>query len=402
MTDPGQTPHADSLELHARLVELAQHQQGSKATRERILREIVAWIKANAGESLSSSEIERRAQKEFAQHILFVKESGNAPQRAAVGIAKAGSVVKRSRKLKTLVPTKAQEKLLDTAAQIQMEPAGINQAAYMARQLIQATLPHSDPADNPPEWYRTNGNFTLSIRPGYATDPKTGQRYCVGYPYGTIPRLLLFWLNTEVVRTRKRHIELGSSLAAFMRELGLDPSRGGKRSDAHRLREQMQRLFRAQVSFDETSDSGQRWLDMQIAPSGEFWWDVKNPEQGVLWNSWIEVGEKFFQAILTAPVPVDIRALKALRQSPLALDLYAWTVHRTYGLTQKGASQRITWKQLQAQLGGDYADPKDFKKKAKSALRKIATVYPGLKIEDVDGGCILHPGRPAIAAAGDR
>jgi hypothetical protein len=311
-------------------------------------------------------------------------------------VKQAGQVIKGSRALQNVKVTPQVAKLLDAETQIQQEPPTIDNATYVARQLVQATLPHSNPGGNPPEWYRTNGNFTLSIRPGYATDPRTGQRYCIGYPYGTIPRLLLFWLNTEVVRKRSRHIELGRSLATFMRELGLDPSRGGKRSDAHRLRDQMHRLFRAQISFDETNQNGQRWLDMQIAPAGEFWWDVKNPEQGVLWNSWIEVGEKFFQAILAAPVPVDMRALKALRKSPLALDLYAWSVHRTFGVTQKGTAQRISWAQLQGQLGGDYSDPKNFKKKAKEALRKVARVYPGLRLQEVDGGFVLHPGRPAI------
>ncbi|MBX7134203.1 MAG: hypothetical protein K1X67_16140 [Fimbriimonadaceae bacterium] len=292
-------------------------------------------------------------------------------------------------------PSNHLKKILDAAEAIQARPDAAD-VAFMARQLVQATLPHSNPAGSPPEWYRTNGNFTLSIRPGYATDPNTGQRYCIGYPYGTIPRLLLFWLNTEVVRTRNRHIELGRSLADFMRQLGLDPSRGGKRSDAHRLRDQMHRLFRAQISFDETHETGQRWMDMQIAPSGEFWWDIKAPEQGVLWNSWIEVGEKFYQAILAAPVPVDMRALRALRKSPLALDLYAWSVHRTYGVTKKGVPQRLTWKQLQSQFGGDYTDSKDFKKKAKAALRKVGEVYPGLNVEEVDGGLIINPGRPAV------
>jgi hypothetical protein len=299
--------------------------------------------------------------------------------------------------IKKLTPQEA--KFVEASAQIYQEPATIHRAAYLARQLIQATLPHKSPTENLPEWCRTNGNLTLSIRPGYATNPKTGQRYCIGYPYGTIPRLLLFWLNTEVVRRRTRHIELGQSLASFMRELGLDPGRGGKRSDAHRLRDQMQRLFRSQISFDETSESGQRWMNMEIAPTGELWWDVRNPEQGVLWNSWIEVGEKFYQAILAFPVPIDMRALQALRKSPLALDLYAWSVHRTFGVSLKGAPQKITWLQLQAQLGGDYANPKDFKKKVKLAIRKVAKVYPGMHLEYTPGGFFLYPGPPAVATS---
>lgn len=317
-----------------------------------------------------------------------------SPQKS--GLTKVGDIIPAMAKFNAIAaPTLHQQKIIEAADVIRAEPEAA-ELAFIARQLVQATLPHSNPAGNPPEWYRTNGNFSLSIRPGYATDPKTGQRYCIGYPYGTIPRLLLFWLNTEVVRTKSLHIELGRSLSAFMRELGLDPSRGGKRSDAHRLRDQMERLFRAQISFDETNEHGQRWLDMQIAPSGEFWWDVKSPDQGVLWNSWIEVGEKFYQAIIASPVPVDIRALRALRKSPLALDLYAWAVHRTYSVTKKGTPQRLTWKQLQGQFGGDYTDAKNFKRKAKEALRKVSAVYPGLMFEEIDGGLVLKPGRPAI------
>src|SRR5512135_1103506 len=71
--------------------------------------------------------------------------------------------------------------------------------AFMARQLVQATLPHSCPEGNPPRWVRRNGNLVLSIRPGYKTEHSTGNSVCIGYPYGTIPRLLLFWITTEAI-----------------------------------------------------------------------------------------------------------------------------------------------------------------------------------------------------------
>ena len=41
---------------------------------------------------------------------------------------------------------------------------------------------------------RTNGRLTLTL---VST---------VGYPYGSIPRLLLFWLTKEAVRTKSRRI----------------------------------------------------------------------------------------------------------------------------------------------------------------------------------------------------
>ena len=51
--------------------------------------------------------------------------------------------------------------------------------------------------------------MTLSIRPGWDHE----RNNIIGYPYGTLPRLLLFWMTTESVRTGSRRLELGSTLA---------------------------------------------------------------------------------------------------------------------------------------------------------------------------------------------
>ena len=233
-------------------------------------------------------------------------------------------------------PTRAHRKLIDAAVEIGMERPSEQDAAYMARELVQCTLPHKDPG-NVPLWKRTNGNLTLAIQPGM--DVRTGETY--GYPYGTIPRLLLFWITTEAIRTRSPRLELGSTLSEFMHELGLSPYTGrGKRGDATRLREQMQRLFQARISFHRHTEAqgrqGHSWLNMEVAPRGELWWDIKNPDQTALWGSWIKLGEDFYQAITAAPVPVDLRALRALKRSPLALDLYAWLTHEAYRAHKKG------------------------------------------------------------------
>lgn len=91
-----------------------------------------------------------------------------------------------------------------------------------------------------------------------------------------------------------------------------------------------------------------------------------------------------------------LRALQALKNSPLALDLYAWSVYKTYAVSKKHKPQRVSWRQLQEQFGADYNDPKDFKRYAKHALRKISLLYPGLNLDEVDGGVIISPGATAI------
>jgi hypothetical protein len=81
-------------------------------------------------------------------------------------------------------PSRAERQLLDTAVQVVQDPPDANELAFMARELVQCTLPHSDPGQLP-FWARRNGNFTLSIVSQF--DPQTGK--LVGYPYGSLPRL---------------------------------------------------------------------------------------------------------------------------------------------------------------------------------------------------------------------
>lgn len=292
------------------------------------------------------------------------------------------------------IVTPAKQKFIDAAASILLDPEN-KEWAFMARHLVQCTLPHKNPG-NVEQWARRNGNLTLGITPG-----RDFEKNCsIGYPYGVIPRLLLFWIVTEVKRTGQRRLELGHSLAGFMRAVGLDPSRGGKRSDAKRLREQMQRLFAARISFQQTmmeaNREGQRWLNMDVAPKGEFWWNPKQPEQGTLWGSWIELGEEFARAIMLSPVPFDMRVLRALRRSPLALDLYALLNYRCFTAKEP---QFVSWKLLMGQLGCDYENSKDFGTKVKGVLRKIKVIQPSLIVKQEKGGIRIHPSRPAIAPA---
>lgn len=310
------------------------------------------------------------------------------------------AVKKAEAKRDTAAPplTRARSKLLDAAVEIGMDRPTERDAAYMARELVQCTLPHRNPG-NVEAWTRRNGNLSLAIQPGW--DHDTGKS--VGYPFGSIPRLLLFWLTSEAVKTQSRRLELGHSLAMFMHELGLNPDNGtGKRSDARRLREQMERLFRARISFQRKHDEGagrkgKSWLDMQVAPKGELWWDERDPEQPTLWGSWIELGEDFYRAITASPVPVDVRALKALKSSPLALDLYAWLCHEAYRAHQSKQGRFVAWTLLMQQLGTQYSDPKNFGRHAREALRKVQAVYPALKLGSLRAGVQIDPKNfPAI------
>ena len=148
--------------------------------------------------------------------------------------------------------------------------------------------------------------------------------------------------------------------------------------------------------MSEPGRHGEAWLDMQVAPEGVLWWDPKTPDQSTLFGSWIELGEKFYEAITLAPVPVDLRALRALKRSPLALDLYALVAFKLFVANQKGKPQFIDWPGLMEQLGGDYQAKRidRFKDKVKASLRKVKLAFPeGVNIQVSRAGVTILQGK---------
>ena len=171
----------------------------------------------------------------------------------------------------------------------------------MARQLVQCTLPHSNPGDELRAWTRRSGNVSLVIQPGWDGDKER----TIGYPYGCLPRLILFWITTEAVAKKERKLFLGKSFSHFMRELGLDPSRGGARSDAVRLREQMRRLFASSISFQQTIDQDGRHGEQAQEQGGD---GARVGPHTTELDSRAPRPERATTACIVSPAPGELRA----------------------------------------------------------------------------------------------
>ncbi len=292
------------------------------------------------------------------------------------------------------------KKLIDASVAVSMDAPKGEDVGFLNKHLIQANLPHRKPASD--VWVRKNGRFTLTIQAGI--DPENGESY--GLPYGTPPRLGLIYIITEALRTKSRRIELGTSINDFLRLTGYSPDTGGgKRSDAKRVMEQLRRLFNARFSFSESFDDleGNKrkssWQNMEVTQSGQLWWNVKNPDQSDLFGSWIELGEAFYSAIISSPVPLDLRAVKVLKQSPLAIDCYTWLAYEAFKANSSGKSRFIPYASLFKQMGGEYNSQKEFNRHLKLAMKKALTVAPSVRLDFVEGGikvastskpCIVH------------
>ena len=257
---------------------------------------------------------------------------------------------------------------------------------FMARLMALCSLPRTNPGKRD-RYVRKNGPYMLVMIAGGEV-PKL--------PFGNLPRLLLAWVCTEAVRTQSRVLILGDSLSEFMRVLGVHSTSGEKYT---RLRNQMRRLFRCQVELIYEDENSERSVASRIADRTEFWWNPKRPDETTLWESKIELGEKFFQEIIRHPVPIDMNTLKALKRSTLGLDLYLWLTYRTFSLR---APLRLTWRQLYRQFGAHPSKTsakrtiQNFRAKVLRELVKIKTAWPSLNYATAKGVLILHPSTPAI------
>lgn len=270
------------------------------------------------------------------------------------------------------------ERLVQEALAIEEQSAkDAGALGFVARCMVQATLPHSQVKEN--YFQRTNGNYQLSLM----ANPS------IGLPYGSVPRILLAWITTEAVRKKDKTLLLGDTLTSFMTELDLIPT-GGRWGTIPRLRSQMQRLFSCTIScnYADPQGGGVAGVNFLIADSYAMWWKPQDPDQVALWQSFVTLGNRFFDEIIAHNVPVDRRALRALRRSPLALDIYTWL---TYRMSYLSRPTEIPWEALAAQFGSDYSNLKHFKPEFRLALKKVLLQYPSAKVGEGKYGVTLQP-----------
>ena len=260
---------------------------------------------------------------------------------------------------------------------------------FMVRLLALCSLPRTNPG-NRKEYKRVNGPYTLYMIAGGGNK----------LPFGNLPRLLLAWICTEAVRTQSRELVLGRSLSEFMRRLNiLSSDSGGVTGVRTRVRTQMDRLFHAQISLVYEDERGKESSSSLVADRVALWWDPKHPDVPTLWESKIELSEKFFNEIISHPVPLDMNILKALKRSTLGLDLYLWLNYRNFTLKRP---LRLSWKQIYSQFGVDPTKMnekytvRNFRTKCLRELRKIHAAWPELNYKTARGVLIFSPSKPPI------
>lgn len=289
--------------------------------------------------------------------------------------------------------------LIAEAAEMEAQEAeDVGSLAFLARVFAMTSLPYRDPGAIP-FWSRRNGSLSLVLHP--AVVRRSGQEQAL-YPYGTVPRLVMGWLTTEAVRTKQAELKLGRSLAQFMGKLGLMAT-GGRWGSVRRVEDQTERLFASSISVLWEVDRGSGQVGRgskgwRISEESLLYWSLAAPEAMSFWDSYVTLSEAFFREIIDRPVPIDLRALRALRGSPLRLDIYYWLTHRMSCL---GAPTMVPWERLQAQFGSTFAATRfgraRFRQDFEKHLARVLVVYPDAKVEATPAGLKLRPSKTHVS-----
>ena len=292
----------------------------------------------------------------------------------------------RRRKTAPLALGKKASKLIDASALIEGQPPSGEDMAFTHSILCQVGLPRSKV--DALHFLRHSGSAWVSVQAGFLDEGKGPVQQQV--PYGPMPRLALAWVSTYAMRNKTREIPIGESAAEFLRLMGMESE--GRRYAT--LRGQMHALAACHLQFGFKG----RTFNSQPVEQFDAWQtnEIKKSSRP-LWPGVMLLSQPYFDSLIESAVPLDNRALHALKGSALALDVYAWLAHRLHRI--EGRPSILHWKSLREQFAQEYQgkDPdKDFKDAFLPQLKNVLAVYPQAKVKRVTGGLMLMSSPPPI------
>lgn len=282
-----------------------------------------------------------------------------------------------------------QRRLIEAAAGIRSDEP--DEIAYQHSILCQTALPAAKPPEGALIWEKRQGRATLMVQAGQALDPKNGTFTQLGLPYGPKARLLLMHLNGEAVRRQSPVIPVEDSMTAFFRRLM------GKTQDGRQVRmlkTQLSALAAAQFRMGINESDRAVQVNAQVVGAFDLWLG-KAESQRVLWPSTLRLSLDYYDSLTRFAVPLDERAIAALKDSAVALDIYCWLAQRLHRIPE-GKPQFVPWAGLHEQFGQGYAAVRQFRAFFLRQLAEVKEVYPEARFETDSRGMSLSHSAPPV------
>lgn len=262
--------------------------------------------------------------------------------------------------------------------------------AFLHSALCAMSLPTKRPKDDTQPILREDGKYALAINPRPVIQHIDGKKVIrsLGVPYGAYPRVALIYLLSQAVTKQCRDVYLGRNFTEWMRRLGYQTVSYGPRGTANLMREQVDRLLACewQIRWDgsETGDNAFAVRDVKI--SNEY---AGSLDKNGAFAREIRMSEAFYSHLVDHAVPLNEVAIRELKGTPTALDLYTYLAYRLPRISSdKG--QTISWEQLAKHLGND-ADSKRFRQTVRETMQLVSAVYPNANVDLSGRKVVLHP-----------
>jgi hypothetical protein len=276
----------------------------------------------------------------------------------------------KDKKPKALTPVK--QRIIKAVQDIRQDIQP-DEILYQHSVLCQTVLPYRDPGLEVKKWVKENGRAYLVLRSEDEYNPITGQDEFFGLPFGPKARLVLMYLNSEAVKTQNPEINVGDSMTAFIKRIGL--ATDGRNIKG--VKEQLKRLASTSITiglkngYDENHPS---LREKSNIIKGINLWFPKDPNQRVLWSSTVRLSDDYFNTLVKHAVPLDERVIAAIKHNSMALDIYAWLAQRTFRIAA-GKSAFIPWVSLHEQFGQGYNEIRMFRRAFRDALKLVQTCH---------------------------
>lgn len=232
--------------------------------------------------------------------------------------------------------------------------------------MIFAAMPHK--AVQSGTFKRTLGDTTLTIM----NDPD------IGIPYGRYPRLLLAHICTLAKKTNQKRIVLGKNQSDFIKQIGINSTSTGEKSQLAQVRRSALQLFTSAIRLRTSKESSVHFESLEVASQGSLIW---TPHDNKDWSGELLLTDSFFAQCIEHSMPIDINTLYSFRSS-VAIDIYIWLCFRMNALR---SPLKISWRQLKFQFGTEYTDDakgiRNFKVKFIAQLKIVLEQYSGANVE---------------------
>lgn len=238
-------------------------------------------------------------------------------------------------------------------------------------------LPHTRPKGQ--TWVRVCGDVRVTMR---SNDEH-------GLPFGSRARLILLVILKEAVNKQVRSFGLGP-IGDFCEELGLRAT-GGREGSIEGIRRQFRALSSTSI---QVSTSIPRY---QVANTFIFSRSADWCRHG---HAHVELSEEFYKATLRSPVPIDKAELMALRESPLAMDVFCWSSWRYWVYMYQKSKYIISLdvESMMGQFGAAYANCKagsggrsTFIRRLTEATNQISLIAPHFGLSVCSKGLSMKP-----------